>query len=85
MKVIFSVPTEKLSTFDGLKSAYTMKQYLELLQALLAAPRTSETLSPREELLVRSIPRDGNVRRTVVTTHRGMLSLLREGFLAGGI
>lgn len=40
----------------------TANKYLELLQALLAAPRTSETLSPREELLVRSIPRDGNVR-----------------------
>lgn len=34
---------------------------------------------------IRWLVRDGNVRRTVVTTHRGMLSLLREGFLAGGI
>ncbi len=34
---------------------------------------------------IRWLVRDGNGRRTVVTTHRGMLSLLREGFLAGGI
>ena len=34
---------------------------------------------------VRWLIRERNGRRTVFTTHRGLLSLLREGFLLGGM
>lgn len=34
---------------------------------------------------VRWLIREGNGRRTVVTTHQGLLALLRDGFLLGGM
>lgn len=34
---------------------------------------------------VRWLIRDGSGRRTVVTTYQGLLALLRDGFLLGGM
>lgn len=68
------------------KKAPTMGKIVEAAQKRMTKTvYTGTGADVNAERCIRWLVRDGNVRRTVVTTHRGMLSLLREGFLAGGI
>lgn len=50
---------------------------------------TSSYTGPAQDVnaarCVRWLIRDGSGQRTVFTTYRGLISLLREGFLLGGM
>ena len=49
------------------------------------SPYTGPARDVNAARCVRWLIREGNGRRTVFTTHRGLISLLREGFLLGGM
>lgn len=69
--------TEKAPTMGKIVRATHKKRMTEILY-------TGTARDVNDDRCICWLIRDGNVRRTVVTTHRGLISLLREGFLFGG-
>ncbi|WP_346667372.1 hypothetical protein [uncultured Desulfovibrio sp.] len=49
------------------------------------SPYTGPARDVNAARCVRWLIRDGSGRRTVVTTYQGLLALLRDGFLLGGM